>query len=299
MSKPLLGMLVGAILGALDGLSAWFSPEARPMMLVIVAGSTVKGLVTGLLAGLIARWRQSAALGIFAGLVIGFVLSSVAAIGQAGHYLEIVLPGMLVGGFVGFVTQRYPQSATGARSAGTVAMVLVAAALSPAFLSADWQASASGDSLAPLAPLAALVGRWTGTTEGQPGKGTVEREYERTLASRFIQVRNRSTYPPQAKNPKGEVHEDVGFFSFDSARKRIVLRQFHTEGFVNQYVLDPGSTPDRLILTTEAIENIPAGWRARETYVIAGPDQLEEIFELAEPGKDFVLYSRNRLTRAR
>ena len=47
------------------------------------------------------------------------------------------------------------------------------------------------------------------------------------------------------------------------------------------------------MFTTEAIENIPAGWRARETYI------LEEIFELAPPGKDFELYSRNRLTRVK
>ncbi len=295
MSKPVLGILVGAALGALDGLSAWMSPEARPMMLAIVVGSTLKGIVTGLLAGLIARWRRSTALGVLAGLFIGLVLSSLAALGQTGHYLEIVLPGMLVGGLVGFVTQRYPQSGAEARSAGA-AVVVLATALCPALLSAAWQSNTSQDA---LAPVAALVGRWVGTTEGQPGKGTVEREYERVLGSRFIQVHNRSTYPPQEKNPKGEVHEDIGLFSFDSGRKRIVLRQFHTEGFVNQYVLNPDSTSDRLVLMTEAIENIPAGWRARETYVLSGRDQLEEIFELAEPGKDFELYSRNRLTRAR
>lgn len=168
------------------------------------------------------------------------------------------------------------------------------AVLYPALLSATRQPTASRDT---LAPVAALVGRWFGTTEGQPGKGTVERDYERILGGRFIQVRNRSTYPPQDKNPKGEVHEDIGVFSFDSARKRIVLRQFHTEGFVNQYVLDQDSTPGRLVLTTEAIENIPAGWRARETYVFTGSEKVEEIFELAEPGKDFAVYSRNRLTR--
>ena len=152
---------------------------------------------------------------------------------------------------------------------GTLGML--GAVLGPALLSATWQAAAPRDALAPVAP---LVGRWSGTTEGQPGKGTVEREYERILGARFIQARNRSTYPPQEKNPKGEVHEDLGIFSFDSARKRIVLRQFH-------------------------IENIPAGWRARETLVFSGPDQVEEIFELAEPGKDFEVYSRNRLTRVR
>jgi hypothetical protein len=63
MSKPMLGILVGAGLGILDGLSAWFSPEARPMMITIVAGSTLKGIVTGALAGLIARRKQSLWLG--------------------------------------------------------------------------------------------------------------------------------------------------------------------------------------------------------------------------------------------
>jgi len=119
------------------------------------------------------------------------------------------------------------------------------------------------------------------------------------LGARFIQVRNRSIYLPQEKNPKGETHEDVGFLSFDSSRKRIVFRQFHSEGFVNQYVLESNSTPDRLIFTTEAIENIPSGFRARETYVLTESDQFEEVFVIAEPGKEFEIYSRSRLTRAR
>ena len=53
-----------------------------------------------------------------------------------------------------------------------------------------------------------------------------------------------------------------------------------------------------LVLNSEAIENIPAGWRARETYTFSGDDAFEELFELAAPGKAFELYSRNRLTRA-
>ena len=120
-----------------------------------------------------------------------------------------------------------------------------------------------------LARLAGLVGEWNGISEGQPGKGQVERQYERVLGGKFIQVRNQSTYPPQEKNPKGEAHEDIGFFSFDSARKRIGFRQFHLEGFVNQYALDPSSRADRLVFSSESIENIPAGFRARETYVPA------------------------------
>ena len=151
----------------------------------------------------------------------------------------------------------------------------------------------------PFEPIAFLVGRWEGTSEGQPGKGSVRRDYERVLDGRFIRVRNRSDYPAQEKNPKGEIHEDEGYFSIDRSRKKLVLRQFHVEGFVNQYVRDEGAERTRVSFTTEAIENIPAGWRARETYVVLGPDAVEEIFELAESGKPFEVYSKAQLRRVK
>ncbi len=161
---------------------------------------------------------------------------------------------------------------------------------------------ASAQTAAPVDPfdsVAFLIGRWEGTSEGQPGKGTLRREYERALGGRYIKVRNRSEYPPQAQNPKGEVHEDEGYLSFDRARKRLVLRQFHVEGFVNQYVQDASGSPARIVFTSEAIENIPVGWRARESYVVQGPDAFEEIFELAEAGKPFEVYSRAQLRRVK
>ena len=286
MSKPLLGVTVGAVLGLLDGLSAWFSPDARPIIVTIIIGSTVKGIITGLVAGLIANWKDSVTLGVVAGVVIGFALSALAAITQPGHYWEIVLPGMLLGAIVGFVTQRYPHAAVRRSAALALALALAAPAAT--------QPAPAVDNLAVVAP---MLGKWVGTSEGQPGNGTVERDYERMLGSRFIRARNRSIYPPQEKNPKGETHEDEGVFSFDRARKRIVFRQFHIEGFVTTYLHDLDATPGSFSFTTEAIENIPAGYRARETYTMKGPDELEEVFELAEPGKDFALYSRTRLRR--
>jgi len=95
----------------------------------------------------------------------------------------------------------------------------------------------------------------------------VRREYGRALKSKFIRAVNRSEYLPQEKNPKGEIHEDEGFVGFDRARKRLVFRQFHVEGFVNTYVEEADSTPAKIVFTTEAIENIPTGFRARETYI--------------------------------
>lgn len=142
-----------------------------------------------------------------------------------------------------------------------------------------------------------FIGKWQGTSEGQPGTGTLTREYRAVLQDRFIEETNRSVYPPQQKNPKGEVHEHRGFFSFDSARKTVVFRQFHVEGFVNQYVLESPTKPGVLVFVSEAIENIPKGYRARETYTFISASEFEEVFEIAEPGKDFELYSRARLKR--
>jgi hypothetical protein len=141
-----------------------------------------------------------------------------------------------------------------------------------------------------------LVGSWNGDVRGQPGIGKSLREYRFVLNDRYLEVRNKSTYPVQSKNPKGEVHEDWGMISFDRARKMLVLRQFHVEGFVNQYAAEP-SAGGGLSFQSEAIENIPTGFRARETYTITAPNEFIERFELAEPGKNFEVYSETRFRR--
>lgn len=150
----------------------------------------------------------------------------------------------------------------------------------------------------PFLPLRRLLGKWEGDSTGQPGNGKSEREYSLTLNNRFIRVDNKSTYAPQEKNPKGEVHEDVGYLSYDKGQKKLVFRQFHIEGFVNQYVLESISEDTRtIVFLTSAIENIPAGFRARETWEIVSDDEFVETFALAEPGKYFQTYSQTRFRR--
>ncbi len=150
-----------------------------------------------------------------------------------------------------------------------------------------------------LAPFARFLGEWRGEGEGEPGRSAVERSYMTVLGGQFIRVRNISAYAPQERNPNGERHEDHGFISFDRARNRAVLRQFHIEGFVAQYVAATEALDGpELAFVSEYVENIPAGFRARETYRFDGPDEFEEIFETAEPGGEFAVYSRNMLRRA-
>ncbi len=151
----------------------------------------------------------------------------------------------------------------------------------------------------PWAAIRWLVGNWQGTATGQSGDGTVVRRYEFVLNNKFMHETNLTTYPPQEKNKKGEIHEHRSYISYDKARKLLVLRQFHVEGFVNQFVLNrDGSTPTRLVFDSENFENFSNKWRARETYDILGPDEFTETFELAPPDKPFETYSKNRFKRA-
>lgn len=108
MNKPLLGLVLGGVLGVFDGLSAMFSaPETRPELLGIVIGSTMKGLIVGVAAGFFARKVNSVPAGIVFGLVVGAFLAWLIAFMNGKYYLEIILPGSILGIIVGFATQRY------------------------------------------------------------------------------------------------------------------------------------------------------------------------------------------------
>jgi hypothetical protein len=299
MSKPVLGLVLGGVLGLLDGLSALFYPDAASMIVPIVVGSTIKGLVTGAALGVLARRVRSTAIGALVGLALGLVLSYLAALAPDPqgnhHYLEIMLPGAILGVIVGFATQRF-----GGRTAGTAAAPLAVLLLLPSIVASPASAQTAKAAPDPFGQVRFLVGQWSGSSEGQAGKGTVTRSYELALKDRFIHERNRSEYPPQTSNPKGEIHDHWSFFSYDRMRKALVLRQFHVEGFVITYRLAPtGGSAERLVFESEHIENLPAEWRARETYELTSPEEFTETFEVAPPGKPYEVYGKARLRRTR
>jgi hypothetical protein len=109
-NKIMVGLLFGLILGALDGATALLYPETRPVIAGIMMGSSFKGMLVGVLSGWFARKVQSTAWGIVVGSALGLLFAyAVAAMdatkGQP-HYLEIMLPGFVVGAIIGFLTQR-------------------------------------------------------------------------------------------------------------------------------------------------------------------------------------------------
>jgi hypothetical protein len=150
----------------------------------------------------------------------------------------------------------------------------------------------------PWQPVDFLIGNWEGIASGESGTGTVVRSYEFVLNDKFIQENNTSTYPPQERNESGEVHHHLGYISYDGVHEALKLRQFHEEGFVNLYKLNSGlSSATKLVFESESFENFDNSWKARETYDIISDNEFIEIFELAAPGKDFEVYSRNHFKR--
>lgn len=112
MNRPMLGVLIGGILGLLDGASALLtSPEVAPQIAAIVVGSTIKGILCGLLIGAYARRARSTAATVVFGLVVGLATALLVAWASAlqgqSAWLEIVLPGAILGVIVGFATQKF------------------------------------------------------------------------------------------------------------------------------------------------------------------------------------------------
>jgi hypothetical protein len=121
MSKPMLGLVLGGVLGIFDGLSALVSapddPNIKAGIVGIVIGSTIKGLITGVLIGWFAKRTQSLGLAIGFGVAVGVALAFVICLlqklgGQPPYYWQIMLPGGILGVIVGYATFSFRPRAT-------------------------------------------------------------------------------------------------------------------------------------------------------------------------------------------
>lgn len=116
MKKPVLGLVLGGVLGVLDGLSSLVTaPETATQIGSIVGGSTFKGVVAGALIGWASGRVRSLGAGIGWGGLIGLVFASLVTLaqkmsGEPAYYWQIMLPGTLVGMIVGYATFRYREA---------------------------------------------------------------------------------------------------------------------------------------------------------------------------------------------
>ena len=120
MTKPVLGLVLGGVLGVFDGLSALVSapndPAIKAGIVGIVLGSTFKGLITGILIGWYAKRTNSLAAAIVFGLGVGLALAFCVSLaqklsGQPAYYWQIMLPGGSLGVIVGYATYAHGRPA--------------------------------------------------------------------------------------------------------------------------------------------------------------------------------------------
>ncbi|MEO2061846.1 MAG: hypothetical protein ABGW97_02600 [Christiangramia sp.] len=143
-----------------------------------------------------------------------------------------------------------------------------------------------------------LIGNWQGVENGVAGEGIGYRTYTFELGAHYIMEKNQSTFPKSEKKPRGEVHRDIGIFSYNSNREEVVYRSFNIENFTNIFVLDTAeSSAEKLVFVTREIENNPGNWVARLTIEKLSENEFRELFEIAMDGSNFSPFLSNHWYR--
>jgi len=89
------------------------------LFILYLVGSSVKGLLAGLIIGFFARKVKSLKSGLIfggaVGLVLAFIIAAMPDPSGKYYWLQIMIPGTIVGIILGYVTQKYgkePKPAT-------------------------------------------------------------------------------------------------------------------------------------------------------------------------------------------
>ena len=144
-----------------------------------------------------------------------------------------------------------------------------------------------------------LLGEWSGRGSGFGNdSSTINSFFKPDMIGKYIEFKNESWFKPTSNNPEGEHHIDRGFISLDKERDLFVIRQFHIEGYVIQYILvDSLSNDTVLVFESESIENFVPGGEARWTITTISENQIETIFDVAFPNSDYSCMGVNKLRK--
>ena len=148
----------------------------------------------------------------------------------------------------------------------------------------------------PWAPIRYLLGEWEGADIGKEDSSRIVQEYRFALGGKFVRSATHAEFDPAEAGVEPEVHEDVGYLSFDADRGLIIFRQFHSEGFVNTYALER-ATEDSLIFVSESTEG-SSGSRVRLRYWLSGADEFVQELDLAPPERSYFTYKRMKMVRS-
>jgi hypothetical protein len=126
------------------------------------------------------------------------------------------------------------------------------------------------------APLAFLIGEWTGEGGGGPGQGTGEFSFQPDLGGAILVRKNVSHYPATKDKP---AYSHTDLLIVDST---LHASYFDDEGHTIHYLVEPLPDGKGVQFLSEAQASEP---RYRLTYRKTGDDRVAIRFEIAPPGE--------------
>jgi hypothetical protein len=125
------------------------------------------------------------------------------------------------------------------------------------------------------APLAFLIGEWTGEGGAGPGQGSGGFSFLPDQDGKILIRKNRADYPAGKDRPAFS-HTDLMIVYKESAEAKLRAIYFDMEDHVIHYTVEPSADGNSVRFVSENF---------RLTYRKAGPDSLALKFEIAPPGK--------------
>jgi len=134
-----------------------------------------------------------------------------------------------------------------------------------------------------------LVGEWKGDGAGFGDVTDVTHLWDLVLQGKYLRLRTKSVSRKEGKSVElqEEIHEDVGFLSWDTDRKSFVFRQFLSEGFINTFDVTINSEKPLMMIFGHRETESGGGMRAQMTLSFTGDTKYDMVLDLAGPGKEF------------
>jgi len=125
------------------------------------------------------------------------------------------------------------------------------------------------------APLAFLIGDWTGEGGGGPGQGSGGFSFLPDQGGKILIRKNRADYPASKDRPAFS-HTDLMIVYNEPGATKLRAIYFDMEDHVIHYTVEPSTDGNSVQFVSDNF---------RLTYRKTGPDSLALKFEIAPPGK--------------
>jgi hypothetical protein len=125
------------------------------------------------------------------------------------------------------------------------------------------------------APIAFLIGEWTGEGGGGPGQGSGGFSFLPDQGGKILIRKNRADYPASKDQPAFS-HTDLMIVYNEPGETKLRAIYFDMEDHVIHYRVEPSTDGNSVVFVSDNF---------RLAYRKTGPDRLALKFEIAPPGK--------------